>query len=412
MPESLQDQDWLSKEYEIAEIFSPSTPVNEADLIAGRGKQISRLTSAVLERGRHAVLYGERGVGKTSLAFTFPLLLPTRMKAVYPIRKQAFPSDNFTSLWKRIFSEMEVEANGVATRVSEFYKDEVTPDDVLRELSNFSANSIPIAIIDEFDKIEDVATKRTMSHTIKALSDTGVNATVILVGVGDNITLLIEEHASIKRNISEILMPRMSLPELNEIIDQRYPKVAVRISDGARAKITTLSRGLPEYVHYLARDAAISALRGKRLLVEEPDVDHAIVAMVEDADHSGSETYGAAVLSNKKNNLYRQVLLACALAETDQRGQFAPSALVDPLSEILGRPIKIANFLAHLLAFTGPERASILERRGSRKAYKYRFSEPKMQPYVIMRGIADGTVGKDALANLLAREQRRVSTDS
>lgn len=397
----MHEEDWLAKRDELAELFSPATPISEADLIAGRGKQIARLHNAVLEKGRHVVLYGERGVGKTSLAFNFPKLIKTR-KDVYSIRKQALPSDTFATLWRRVFSELENDHG----RVSDRYPGEIGPDDVIRELGNFSLNSIPIIILDEFDKIEDMSAKRTMSHTIKGLSDIGVYATIIIVGVGDNITLLIEEHASIKRNISEILMPRMSLAEMNEILDQRYPKVGIRVSDEARAKITTLSRGLPEYVHYLGRDAAVSALQSKRLVVEDADVEVAVSAMVHDADHSGSEAYGTAVFSNKQNNLYRQVLLACAIAETDERGQFAPSALVEPLGDILGRPVKIANFLARLIAFTEEERGAILERRGARNTYKYRFSEPKMQPYVIMRGIADGLLSGDAIARLFAREQQ------
>jgi Cdc6-like AAA superfamily ATPase len=404
---TMHEEDWLAKQDEVAELFSPATPINEADLIAGRAKQIGRLKSAVLERGRHAILYGERGVGKTSLAFNFPKLIPTR-KDVYPVRKQALPTDTFSSLWRRVFMELENDRG----RVSDRYRGEITPDDVVRELGNFSLNSIPIIILDEFDKIEDFSAKRTMSHTIKGLSDTGVNATIVIVGVGDNITLLVEEHASIKRNISEILMPRMSLAEMNEILDQRYPKVGVSITEEARTKITTLARGLPEYVHYLGRDAAVTALQARRIRVEIGDVDKAISAMVSDADHSGAEAYGAAVLSNKKYNLYRQVLLACAMAETDDRGQFAPSALIEPLTEILGRPVKIANFLAHLIAFTEPERGEVLERKGSRKAYKYRFKEPKMQPYVIMRGIADGIVGSEAMESLANREHRRVATES
>jgi hypothetical protein len=65
-----------------------------------------------------------------------------------------------------------------------------------------------------------------MSHTLKAISDDGTtNATVIIVGVAEDIHLLIEEHNSISRSISEIKMPRMSKREMDEILDQRYPKV-------------------------------------------------------------------------------------------------------------------------------------------------------------------------------------------
>lgn len=66
------------KRFEINEIFTPSTPVTTAELFAGRSSQMLRALDAIAERGRHVLLYGERGVGKTSLAQIIPLLVPRR----------------------------------------------------------------------------------------------------------------------------------------------------------------------------------------------------------------------------------------------------------------------------------------------------------------------------------------------
>ena len=52
----------------LATIFTPSTPIDQRGLFRGRIEQVLQLTSALVEPGRHVVLYGERGVGKTSLA--------------------------------------------------------------------------------------------------------------------------------------------------------------------------------------------------------------------------------------------------------------------------------------------------------------------------------------------------------
>ena len=49
-------------------VFSPSAPVNSRSLFAGRLDQIERMSEAINSRGRHAIMYGDRGVGKTSLA--------------------------------------------------------------------------------------------------------------------------------------------------------------------------------------------------------------------------------------------------------------------------------------------------------------------------------------------------------
>ena len=52
----------------VGEVFTPGAPVDRFALFAGRTPQIMSVVDAINQRGQHVVLYGERGVGKTSLA--------------------------------------------------------------------------------------------------------------------------------------------------------------------------------------------------------------------------------------------------------------------------------------------------------------------------------------------------------
>ena len=52
----------------LAEAFSPSAPITSKKSFYGRYDQLSKVENAVLEKGQHIIMYGERGVGKTSLA--------------------------------------------------------------------------------------------------------------------------------------------------------------------------------------------------------------------------------------------------------------------------------------------------------------------------------------------------------
>jgi hypothetical protein len=250
-----------------------------------------------------------------------------------------------------------------------------------------------------------------MSHTVKALADTGTRATIILVGVADDINTLVEEHGSITRNISEIKMPRMSSDELNEILNSRFAKAQITIEGDARWKVVTLSRGLPEFVHSLGRASALNAIKEHRRAIKEVDVDAGIRTIILQSDQSTSTAYKKAIDSNRQDALYRQVLLACAIAKTDDEGKFTPKDVVQPLSGILGRKVDIANFQNHLGAFSGEDRGHILERFGKERSYKYRFREPKMQPYVLMQGVAAGSLGNDGLKILSVPEQPRLSND-
>lgn len=60
----------------LREVFSPSAPIQTRDLFYGRIKQINKVVETINENGKHTVLYGERGVGKTSLANIMVELFP------------------------------------------------------------------------------------------------------------------------------------------------------------------------------------------------------------------------------------------------------------------------------------------------------------------------------------------------
>jgi Cdc6-like AAA superfamily ATPase len=396
------NDDWSAKAFEASQLFSPAAPINEADLFAGRSTEIRKLLEAVTERGKHVVLFGERGVGKTSLAGIFAGLFPDTLRHIQLIREQVDPSDDFTSIWKKVFKDIHVKESRVGKEelvaISEFYDQDIKPDDVRRELEGlFGPNDLPIIVIDEFDKSESDDTHELMANTIKALSDYSVNVTVVLVGVADDINELIGEHSSLTRCIEQVPMPRMNTTEMREIIDKRVPKLGMKMDGDAYFKILELSRGLPAYVHLLGLYSVRSALDRKNLTVIESDVDSAIHRTLERSQESIQENYTRAVHSNRSDSLYRHVLLSCALAKTDERGQFTPQSICAPLSTILKKDVRIDTFQQHLKKFIQQERAEVLIRKGRERAYKFRFRDPMMQPYVIMRGIEENLVSADAI---------------
>jgi hypothetical protein len=194
-------EEWAILKAEITEAFSPGAPVQERDLFTGRATEIALLEDAVNQRGRHAIVFGERGVGKTSLVNVLPLVLRRPNKELIYARVNASDSDNFVSLWKKVFKRMSyADENGKTRKISEDFGSELTPDDVQLVLSDFSGNQVPIIVLDEFDLIKDEATTRLVAGTIKALSDYSVNATVIIVGVAEDAAGLIRGHETTRAN--------------------------------------------------------------------------------------------------------------------------------------------------------------------------------------------------------------------
>ena len=99
----------------LSEVFTPATAINSADLFCGRTTQIRAIVDAINQVGQHAILYGERGVGKTSLG----RILSTKLKGreMVPIiapMVNCDSGDDFSSIWDKVFSEVpeEYQDNG------------------------------------------------------------------------------------------------------------------------------------------------------------------------------------------------------------------------------------------------------------------------------------------------------------
>ena len=262
----------------------------------------------------------------------------------------------------------------------------VTPTIVRRELQKCGAGSIPIIIIDEYNEIIDQDAKVLTANLIKKFYDFSVSTTIILVGVADNITDLIGNHPSAVRAIIETPLARMSEHELKEIIQKRVSRTVMTFSGDAIWTIITLSRGLPYFTQTLSKHAAIQAIDDQRLSLTYDDVENSMTRFIQDSETMFRDAYREATRSNQEN-YFRQSLLACALAKTDEDGFFTASDLVEPYSAIMNDVKKIAHFEKHLRRFSTNDGGNIIIKRGGDRQQRFRFADPMMQPFVIIKGI-------------------------
>jgi hypothetical protein len=191
----------------------------------------------------------------------------------------------------------------------------------------------------------------------------------------------------------------MSTSELLDILDRGLSQAEMSIEPDAARFIAKLSMGLPHYVHLMGLHSGLSAVSERADVVTMDDVRAALAPALARAEQHVSQLYFDATHSTRAN-MFKEVLLAAALVDTDTRGYFAPGDLRVPLSAIMGRSVEIPQFARHLSQFTD-ERGPVLEKSTQQSRPRYRFSEPLLVPFVAMRGVADELIDQDELRSLL-----------
>lgn len=378
----------------VSHAFTPAAPIDDTRLFADRPNEVFSSIDALWQKGLHVALYGERGVGKTSLANVLPRLIKDdRLPYLGAVRVDCNTNDNYRSIWRKVFRALEVpddDANGLDD-----------PEEIRFRLERLER--LTLIVLDELDRVEDDDALSLLADTVKTLSDHATPATLMFVGVAESVDNLLGEHESIVRSVRQVHMPRMSRNELGDILDKGFGSIDMTIEPGARTRIVRMAEGLPHFAHLLGLHSGQHAVRDDRVGVNESDVDRAVTEAVR--THSILSEYQRAIQSPQPDHLFEEVVLACAFAPRNELGYFRAGDLRDPLTKIVGKgEMTIPRYQRHLNELSGATR-STLQKQGQPRHHIYRFRNPLLQPFVKMAGLAKGRITEEMRLELQERQE-------
>jgi len=385
-------------------IFTPAAPITTKELFSGRVDQLRTVLTGVSEPGRHIVVYGERGVGKTSLANIVSEILADRGHTVAKVT--ADTTDNFESLWRKLLQRVRISlprnragfagaVEETLVSLDELLPRNVKPADILRLFEK--QESTLVLITDEYDRICESTTKGLTADTLKMLSDNKPDVTVILIGVARNIGDLVGHHESIQRNLKQVEMPRMSETEMGEIIEKGLKRLEMKMEGEPKKQIMKFAAGFPHYIHLLANQSCRHAIERGSTTVSREDFDFAVSEALDNASESIRQAYQRATIATKPT-LYEPLLLACAEVKKDEHGTFRPTDLEPHVSRIVGRQVGVGSLMYPLAKLCSAERGNILEKVGRARHYRYRFSDPLMEAYIRLKAHSATTLRSSATA--------------
>jgi len=276
--------------FRLRDAFTPSRPINRPQMFAGRAQVLRALIRAIEEQHLHVVLYGERGIGKTSL---LNILSQLAQNAKYIVRYVSCSEDaDFNATFRAILRDLPLmyhkdyaptsaEAERGATLeelVGEGPLSVAKTGDLLARL----ANTRVVIILDEYDRAANPVFRSAIAELIKTLSDRSVRVQLVIAGVASSLSELIDRIPSIRRNILGLQVPNMDDQEIAQLVRNGQSVSGLHFAQDVVRFITSFACGSPYIASLLSQYSGIVALDRGATTVEKADVVAAIRKALEE----------------------------------------------------------------------------------------------------------------------------------
>ena len=408
--------------------FRPAREVDDPEFFAGRAAQLAQLTDSLHTIGSTPIIYGDRGLGKTSLALQMKYIAmgDDELLAASGLQGRVLGDEDqylaffvtctdatqdFGGLVQLLINEMEdadfteVGHENKAKRLAErtvsrkfslkafgaesirryereksrpSYQDLSQTEKLQRliKIITESYNQPVLLIVDEVDRLRSSA---GLASFIKATSSASVK--FILVGIASNISSLLSDHQSLERSLFPVQVPLMDEDELYEIVEkaEAYLKeegVNISFDHYATLKIVELAAGYPWFVHVLGQSALLLASEAERELVVESDVLLAVETIYR---NQFAQQFGDMYRDIVRNSYQREMVLR-AFAEWR-----SPDVPTSDVYRILKTDLGITNPSAYKKQLSSREYGRVLHAPQPSNRAWVRFSNEMFKVYVRMR---------------------------
>lgn len=384
----------------VQDVFTPSSPIKDPDNLKGRDKEIETILTTIISKGRHGLIFGDRGIGKSSLAISsLNGALKAKIHKGSIIKVQCGESSTFEKIIKKALVETDPDyasykmeetvktsgSIGVPKVVSGerhveikkiIEKEKIDPQQAADAIKDLNA----ILLIDEFD-VTSEEVKKSVAELIKQLSDNESTIKIIIVGISNDGASLVAQHPSVTRCLDEIKLERVSNTDIKKIIDDGEGKLLIKFNSDIKDKIIKISNGFPYFTHLLGLRCSEVALSQNKAIVDEHVFNEALTLAVKSSEGSLIRNYELATKSSRNNN-YPKILLAAAKIKSSS---FTTKEWIEKIEEETGVAYNnqsMSNFIGRLMS---TDKGGIIEKVSHGV---YRIKDPRMASFIIMNDIS------------------------
>jgi Cdc6-like AAA superfamily ATPase len=363
--------------------FTPSLPITDQRMFAGRNEVLTGLIQAIEEQRLHIVLYGERGIGKTSLLH---VLEQSAREARYLV---VYLSCGASSSFDEIFRSVALGIpllfhSGYGPTSSESERGATFADllphtpvsvRVASEMLNHVVGTRVLVILDEFDRCESAEFRHAIAELLKNLSDRSVRVQLVIAGVASNVTELVEYIPSIQRSVAALPVPDMSSTEIRQLVVNGEEASGVNFEGSAIGMIVSIANGLPYLASLLCHHASHLAIEQGRMTVKVGDVNAAVAEALHEFESRTAKRSRAHIAACLREiPLEAMSVLASAAQTTGGRFNLDDIGIVSANAEEQSKTRALAESLA--------ARRLLLEADEDEDGRTYRFVDESVPPYL------------------------------
>jgi Cdc6-like AAA superfamily ATPase len=324
----------VSIRLKLREAYRPGQPVTEPRMLAGRTDLLTTLIRAIEDRHFHTIVFGERGIGKTSLLHVLSQLAREARYHVAYISCGASASfdETFRAVAAKIpllfhedFGPTSPEAERGDTIADLLPNAEVTPR-LASDLCTKIIGTRVLVVLDEFERARSTEFRRSVGEFLKNLSDRSIRCHLVIAGVASDLEDLLEPGALVPRNVVSIEVPKMSADEIEELVHNGERVSSLTFEREVIDAVTLSANGLPYLANLVCQQAGLVGLAAGRTVITLDDVPRALNDILAEVRSRVSKGMRAG-LDSRVSDGARSVLGRLASAAQTSGGVLTPDDL-------------------------------------------------------------------------------------
>jgi ATPase family associated with various cellular activities (AAA) len=344
------------------EVFNPSRPIARKDALAGREPELMASIRKLMSPGNHVLLYGDRGVGKSSLGYvvidifkqlpefsgyrfeiyrcdsssTLSSIFAGPLRTVgHDVSVHEVVSTGTADTKKGFNPTLEFEAGGMQVNLglggvashttngtSQRRSGAAEFAQSARWIADEISDSKVLLFIDELDKVHSNEVKHGIATILKHASDKpGANFKCLLGGIAQNAAELTASHPSVQRCLTEMRIGQLEEKFLVELLTKGEARISIqtargikplKFSEPIKKEIASKSFGYPYFTHLIAQAAGVQAIEtGNELVGSTEELRAAIDTAVTGAEASLKDALAHAVAGDE-HGVFHRLLIAAA----------------------------------------------------------------------------------------------------